>query len=226
MLGDWRGGSVGGWTDGWCLTKQSLNPSQEACGWVGGVPFFLALWHQIEREERDVRSMSLLEGPAVPPQASTASTAAATTPGSNSGAAGYPSVDVFVVCYSEPLAVIEPTVVAALNLSWPGKLAVYVCDDGRKEAVKTMVATLNADMKWVSLGLLLVVYGSIRCHQQLWKQGSELPVSDACPPLTKRPHFYTDSILLQGAVPRWLRPLPPLRHPREGQGCAAPRQER
>jgi cellulose synthase/poly-beta-1,6-N-acetylglucosamine synthase-like glycosyltransferase len=58
-------------------------------------------------------------------------------------------VDVYVVCYSEPLAVIEPTVVAALNLSWPGRLAVYVCDDGRNAAVRDFCDALAEDMRVV-----------------------------------------------------------------------------
>jgi cellulose synthase/poly-beta-1,6-N-acetylglucosamine synthase-like glycosyltransferase len=44
--------------------------------------------------------------------------------------------------------VIEPTVVAALNIDYPGpKLTVHVLDDGRRPEVITMVNRLRAQCK-------------------------------------------------------------------------------
>ena len=45
----------------------------------------------------------------------------------------WPTVDVYIPTYNEPLEVIKPTVFAALNLDWPAeKLRVYILDDGFK----------------------------------------------------------------------------------------------
>ncbi|AOK46346.1 cellulose synthase [Burkholderia sp. MSMB617WGS] len=47
--------------------------------------------------------------------------------------AGWPSVDVYIPTYDEPLAVVKPTIFAAQSLDWPaGKLNVYLLDDGRR----------------------------------------------------------------------------------------------
>ncbi|MFT4047663.1 MAG: UDP-forming cellulose synthase catalytic subunit [Solimonas sp.] len=48
--------------------------------------------------------------------------------------AQWPTVDVFIPSYNEPLRVVRPTVLAALALDWPhDKLNIYVLDDGRRE---------------------------------------------------------------------------------------------
>lgn len=45
----------------------------------------------------------------------------------------WPTVDVFIPTYNEPLAVVRPTVMAALALDWPrDKIKVYILDDGRR----------------------------------------------------------------------------------------------
>lgn len=47
--------------------------------------------------------------------------------------AGWPSVDVYIPTYNEPLAVVKPTIFAAQSLDWPAdKLNVYLLDDGRR----------------------------------------------------------------------------------------------
>lgn len=49
----------------------------------------------------------------------------------------WPSVDVFIPTYNEPMAVVKPTVFAALGLDWPhDKLKIYLLDDGRREAFR------------------------------------------------------------------------------------------
>ncbi len=46
----------------------------------------------------------------------------------------WPTVDIFIPSYNEPLKVVRPTVLGAMNLDWPkDKLNVYLLDDGRRE---------------------------------------------------------------------------------------------
>jgi cellulose synthase (UDP-forming) len=48
--------------------------------------------------------------------------------------AQWPSVDVYIPTYNEPLAVVQPTVLAAQGMDWPrDKLHVYLLDDGSRE---------------------------------------------------------------------------------------------
>ena len=45
----------------------------------------------------------------------------------------WPTVDIYVPTYNEPLKVVKPTVLAALNLDWPAdKLNIYILDDGKR----------------------------------------------------------------------------------------------
>ena len=47
--------------------------------------------------------------------------------------AQWPSVDVFIPTYNEPLKVVKPTVLAATAMDWPDdKINVYLLDDGRR----------------------------------------------------------------------------------------------
>ncbi|WP_009915499.1 UDP-forming cellulose synthase catalytic subunit [Burkholderia humptydooensis] len=49
--------------------------------------------------------------------------------------AGWPSVDVYIPTYDEPLAVVKPAIFAAQSLDWPAdRLNVYLLDDGRRPA--------------------------------------------------------------------------------------------
>ncbi len=49
----------------------------------------------------------------------------------------WPSVDVFITTYNEPLHVVKQTVYTAQTLDWPAdKINVYLLDDGRREAFK------------------------------------------------------------------------------------------
>ena len=55
-----------------------------------------------------------------------------------------PHVDVYIVRHSEEIDVLEPTVIAALNMNWPGeKLTVHVLDDGAGKDVLKMVRRLR-----------------------------------------------------------------------------------
>ncbi len=45
---------------------------------------------------------------------------------------------------AEPVEVIEPTVIAAMNMNYPGaKLTINILDDGKKPAVAKMVRRLQ-----------------------------------------------------------------------------------
>ncbi len=94
----------------------------EIYSYFGGVMFTIGLWRPLERE---VRSLDQLK-PAM-------------------SEADYPTVDVFVTCYNEPVDIIEQTTQAALELDYPAdKLRVYVLDDGNSAAVQQMTQRLGA----------------------------------------------------------------------------------
>lgn len=56
----------------------------------------------------------------------------------------WPSVDVFVPTYNEPLEVVKQTVFSAMGLDWPvERLRVYVLDDGRRDEFRDFCAELG-----------------------------------------------------------------------------------
>jgi cellulose synthase (UDP-forming) len=58
--------------------------------------------------------------------------------------AGWPTVDVFIPTYDEPLDVVRTTIVAARAMDWPaGKLRVWVLDDGRRPEFRGFAARLG-----------------------------------------------------------------------------------
>jgi cellulose synthase (UDP-forming) len=58
----------------------------------------------------------------------------------------WPSVDVFIPSYNEPLEVVRATVLAALSLDWPkDKLKVYVLDDGKRAEFRDFAAACGAE---------------------------------------------------------------------------------
>jgi len=57
----------------------------------------------------------------------------------------WPTVDVFIPTYSEPLEVVRPGVLAALALDWPAdKLRVYLLDDGRRDEFRAFAGQVGA----------------------------------------------------------------------------------
>ncbi len=55
--------------------------------------------------------------------------------------ARWPSIDVFIPTYNEPLEVVRATALAALSMDWPArKLTVYLLDDGRRERFRAFAA--------------------------------------------------------------------------------------
>jgi cellulose synthase (UDP-forming) len=92
----------------------------EIYSYVGGAMFTIGLWRPLERQ---VRSLDQL----IPP-----------FPKVN-----YPTVDVFVTCYNEPVEIVEATTRAALAIDYPvTKLKVYVLDDGNSAEMRAMVQRL------------------------------------------------------------------------------------
>jgi cellulose synthase (UDP-forming) len=57
----------------------------------------------------------------------------------------WPTVDVLIPTYHEPLAVVRPTVLAALGLDWPAqRLRVYLLDDGDRAEFRAFAAAAGA----------------------------------------------------------------------------------
>src|SRR6266568_2817184 len=58
----------------------------------------------------------------------------------------WPTVDVYIPTYNEPLEVVRATVLAAAALDWPAhRLRVYLLDDGRREAFRAFAAEAGVD---------------------------------------------------------------------------------
>lgn len=56
----------------------------------------------------------------------------------------WPSVDVFIPTYNEPLEVVRQTVFSAMSLDWPAdRLHVYLLDDGRRSEFRDFCEELN-----------------------------------------------------------------------------------
>jgi cellulose synthase (UDP-forming) len=51
-----------------------------------------------------------------------------------------PSVDVFIATYNEPVGTLRLTVAGAVNIDYPGSVAVYLCDDGDRAEVRALAA--------------------------------------------------------------------------------------
>lgn len=56
----------------------------------------------------------------------------------------WPTVDVFIPTFNEPLSVVMPTVIAALAIDWPReKIKVYLLDDGRRDDFREFAASVD-----------------------------------------------------------------------------------
>jgi cellulose synthase (UDP-forming) len=120
---------LGGWYLHWRFTA-SLNLQAlwfsvplvlaEAYMYLGGVLFLIGLWRPIERRVRSLAQM-------MPPLPD----------------ADYPTVDIFITCYSEPADMVEETARAALKMDYPvEKLRVYILDDGNSAEMRLMAEQL------------------------------------------------------------------------------------
>ena len=88
----------------------------EIYSYLGGVMFLIGLWQPVVRK---VESFNCLI-PMFPK-------------------AEYPTIDIFITCYNEPVEMVEETAKAALNIDYPvDKLKVYILDDGNSPEMRTM----------------------------------------------------------------------------------------
>jgi len=56
----------------------------------------------------------------------------------------WPSVDILVPTYNEPLSVVKPTLYAAMGIDWPQeKLNIYLLDDGTREEFRAFAASIG-----------------------------------------------------------------------------------
>ncbi len=95
----------------------------EIYSYFGGVMFLIGLWRPIVRQ---VKSIDRLTPP---------------LPRSE-----WPTVDVFITCYNEPVEIVEQTTRAALAIDYPPtKLCVYVLDDGNSPAIRAMIEQLGLE---------------------------------------------------------------------------------
>lgn len=58
----------------------------------------------------------------------------------------WPTVDIFIPTYNEPLEVVRPTVLAATAIDWPReKLRLHLLDDGRREEIRRLAEEAGID---------------------------------------------------------------------------------
>ncbi|ERK17149.1 Cellulose synthase catalytic subunit [Pantoea sp. AS-PWVM4] len=56
----------------------------------------------------------------------------------------WPSVDILVPTYNEPLSVVKPTIYAAMGIDWPrDKLNIYILDDGTRDEFREFAASVG-----------------------------------------------------------------------------------
>ncbi len=59
---------------------------------------------------------------------------------------GWPTVDIFIPTYNEPLSIVRATVLAAINIDWPpDKKRIYLLDDGDRREFEEFARTLGID---------------------------------------------------------------------------------
>jgi len=57
----------------------------------------------------------------------------------------WPNVDVFIPTYNEPLDIVRPTVLAAMNMDWPqDRMRIYILDDGRRDEFRVFAEECGA----------------------------------------------------------------------------------
>lgn len=92
----------------------------EIYAYIGSVMFLIGMWRPIVRQVKSLKYLS-------PPLA----------------VRDFPTVDVFITCYNEPVEMVEQTARAALALDYPTtKLRVYILDDGNSPQMREMANKL------------------------------------------------------------------------------------
>lgn len=58
----------------------------------------------------------------------------------------WPTVDLLVPTYNEPLSVVKPTIYAALGVDWPrDKVTIYILDDGNRQEFREFAASVGVE---------------------------------------------------------------------------------
>jgi cellulose synthase (UDP-forming) len=58
----------------------------------------------------------------------------------------WPTVDIYIPTFNEPLEVLRPTVLAAKGIDWPSeRLRIYLLDDGRRESMRRFAQEVGID---------------------------------------------------------------------------------
>ncbi len=58
----------------------------------------------------------------------------------------WPTVDVYIPTYNEPLKVVKPAIIGAMNMDWPkDKIKVYVLDDGRRDEFREFAEEMGVN---------------------------------------------------------------------------------
>ncbi len=58
----------------------------------------------------------------------------------------WPSVDIYIPTYNEPLNVVKPTTIAAMALDWPkDKLNIYILDDGKRDEFREFAEEIGVN---------------------------------------------------------------------------------
>ena len=92
----------------------------EIYSYIGGLMFTIGLWRPLVRE---IKSIDQLRPPMPPSK--------------------WPTVDIFITCYSEPPEMVEETARATLAMDYPAsKLRVYILDDGNSAEMRAMAQRL------------------------------------------------------------------------------------
>ena len=92
----------------------------EIYSYIGGLMFTIGLWRPLVREIKSIDQLT----PPMPPSK-------------------WPTVDIFITCYSEPPEMVEETTRAALAMDYPAsKLRVYILDDGNSAEMRAMAQRL------------------------------------------------------------------------------------
>ncbi|MEB3150207.1 MAG: glycosyltransferase family 2 protein [Sphaerospermopsis sp.] len=88
--------------------------------YIGGLMFFIGLWRPIVRKVKSLHQMTPIFR-----------------------CLDWPTVDVFITCYNEPVEMVEETARAALKMDYPSnKLFVYILDDGNSPDMRLMTEKL------------------------------------------------------------------------------------
>ncbi len=57
----------------------------------------------------------------------------------------WPTVDIYIPTYNEPLKVVKPAIIGAMNMDWPkDRIKVYVLDDGRRDEFRQFAEEMGA----------------------------------------------------------------------------------